>query len=74
MLVQTWQGLILNTCASISLRVKFSADNILNHFSYSSQKTGLTFQIHTNCLQWISMKCQILFSGNKMPMGHDLLT
>ena len=38
MLVQTWQGLIINASASTSLKVKVSADNTLNHFSYSSPK------------------------------------
>ena len=46
----------------MALWVKFSADNILKHFSNFSQNTGFDISCKLSLMETICMKCQILFS------------
>ena len=41
--------------------VKFSAEDNLKYFSYSSKKTGLDISCKLSLMETICMKCQILF-------------
>ena len=48
-----------------TLLVKFSADDIMKHFSYFCQKTGLDISCKLSLIETICMKYQILFSEKK---------
>ena len=50
----------------LALCANFSADDILKHYSYCSQKTGFDTSCKLSPRETISMKCQILFSGKNM--------
>ena len=50
----------------LTLWVKFSAEDNLKYFSYSSKKTGLDISCKLSLMETICMKCQILFFGKNI--------
>ena len=52
----------------------FSADNILKHFSYFSQKTGFDISQKLSLMETICMKCQVLFPAKNKKNITDLLS
>ena len=47
----------------LALKVKFSADDILQYFSEFSQYIGVHISCKLSALETICMRCQSLFSG-----------
>ena len=58
----------------LSTPSKNSADDILNCFSYFSQKTGFDISCKLSPLETICMKCQILFSRKNKKTIINLLS
>ena len=47
----------------LKLLVNFSAEDILNYFSYFSQETGLDISCKLSPMKTTCVRCQLLFSG-----------
>ena len=57
-----------------ALEVKFSADDMMTHFSYFPQKTGFDISCKSSPVETIGMKCQILLSAKNKKIIINMLT
>ena len=58
-------AVVVVSVSRLALWVKFSAEDILKHFSYCSQKTGFDISCKLSPMETVCMQCQILFSWKK---------